>query len=122
MTPPNVIDEAEVVIRGIVEISQKPSMEFPWRSNHCLNGGFANFTSRSRVRANPGKNGNDNAIEKKCREHVEITCSRNRVRPRSSLVPSSILVGYSAVSKRCPNRRHSVWRTACPLWAKSGHH
>jgi len=50
------------------------------------------------------------------------TCSRNRVGPRSSLVPSSILVGHSAVSKRGPNKRHSAWRTACPLWAKSGHH
>jgi hypothetical protein len=81
-------------------------------SNHCLKGEFAYFPSRSRVRAKPGKNDNDNAIEKKNAANASkplfrhmhhpifdapalrrtdfwSTCARNRVGPRSSSVPSS---------------------------------
>ena len=74
-------------------------------SNHCLKGEFAYFPSRSRVRANTGKNDNDNAIEKKNAANASkplfrhmhhpifdapalrrtdfwSTCARNRVGPR----------------------------------------
>jgi hypothetical protein len=44
-------------------------------SNHCLKGEFAYFPSRSRVRANTGKNGNDNAIEKKMPRTRRNFCS-----------------------------------------------
>jgi hypothetical protein len=93
-------------------------------SNHCLKGEFAYFPSRSRVRAKPGKNDNDNAIEKKMPRTRRNLCSviciiRYLMHRRSAgqiFGPRAheieldqgpakfrpvISLGYSAVSKRC---------------------
>ena len=42
---------------------QQSPLRLPWLSNHRLSGEFAYFPSRSRGKANPGKNSNDNAAQ-----------------------------------------------------------
>src|SRR4029453_6557496 len=44
-------------------IEQQGPLRLARLSNHCLSGEFAYLPSRSRVRANPIKNGNDNGAQ-----------------------------------------------------------